>query len=118
MEEGIPKSITDEASVKGDDFGSILTGLCRIVACNLILEYTLSVAVCARAATAYGATLLGLQPEAALIKLGPLQLDVCAVLLVAALGMLLALGTKESAAFNSGALAASRKLPADAMHAY
>ncbi|BDA45110.1 Cationic amino acid transporter 1 [Coccomyxa sp. Obi] len=72
-----------------------------IVACNLILEYTLSVAVCARAATAYGATLLGLQPESALIMLGPLQLDVCAVLLVAALGMLLALGTKESAAFNS-----------------
>jgi APA family basic amino acid/polyamine antiporter len=80
------------------------------VACNLILEYTLSVAVCARAATAYGATLLGFQPEAALIRLGPFNLDISAVLLIAALGTLLALGTKESATFNSGAPVASRKL--------
>ncbi|EIE21064.1 amino acid transporter [Coccomyxa subellipsoidea C-169] len=72
-----------------------------IVACNLILEYTLSVAVCARAATAYGATLVGLSPEATLISLGPFKLDICAVLLIAALGTLLALGTKESATFNS-----------------
>lgn len=82
------------------------------MACNLILEYTLSVAVCARAATAYFATLLGLQPEAALIRLGAFSLDICAVLLIAALGTLLALGTKESATFNSGALVASWNLQA------
>lgn len=114
--------IADVATVKANarepsSMPSIWSGGCRIVACNLILEYTLSVAVCARAATAYGATLLGLQPGSALISLGPLQLDVFAVLLVAALGALLALGTKESAAFNSGALAASRKLSCDARHA-
>ncbi len=101
------KTSVKAAARETSSMPSILSGVCRIVACNLILEYTLSVAVCARAATAYGATLLGLQPESALIVLGPLQLDVCAVLLVAALGALLALGTKESAAFNSGALTAS-----------
>lgn len=75
----------------------------RIVACNLILEYTLSVAVCARAATAYGATLVGLPPQSVLVRIGPLSMDVCAVVLIAALGTLLALGTKQSAAFNAGA---------------
>ena len=76
---------------------------CRIVACNLILEYTLSVAVCARAFSAYLATFLGVAPEAVLFPLGPLRLDFCAAALVALLGALLSLGTKESAAFNSGA---------------
>ncbi len=89
---------------------------CRIVACNLILEYTLSVAVCARAATAYGATLVGLSPEATLISLGPFKLDICAVLLIAALGTLLALGTKESATFNSGSLAAVSDVSLSCLH--
>jgi hypothetical protein len=70
-----------------------------------MLEYTLSVAVCARAATAYTSTLLGLAPEAALLPVpGGLKLDFVALALVLMLGALLAFGTKESAAFNTGAL--------------
>ena len=75
---------------------------CRVVACNLILEYTLSVAVCARAFSAYGATLFGRAQEAVLLHAGPFRLDFCALALVLLLGVLLAAGTRESAAFNSG----------------
>ena len=74
----------------------------RVVACNLILEYTLSVAVCARAFSAYGATLFGQAPDSVLLHLGPFKLDFCALLLVLLLGVLLAAGTRESAAFNTG----------------
>ena len=77
---------------------------CRFVASNLVLEYTLSVAVCARAATAYGATLVGLQPGDALVDVGPKHLDFFAVILTAALALLLSLGTKEGATFNTGKL--------------
>lgn len=80
---------------------------CRVVACNLILEYTLSVAVCARAFTAYGATFFGVAPESVLLRLGPLRLDVCALATVAVLGALLASGTRESARFNTGAAPAA-----------
>jgi APA family basic amino acid/polyamine antiporter len=74
-----------------------------VVACNLILEYTLSAAVCARAFSAYGATLFGALPEAVLVHAGPFRLDPCAFALILLLGMLLARGTRESAAFNTGA---------------
>lgn len=67
-----------------------------------MLEYTLSVAVCARAATGYGSTLMGLSPEAALLQVGGLKLDFLAFAIVLMLGALLAFGTKESAAFNTG----------------
>ena len=75
---------------------------CRFVACNLVLEYTLSASVCARAVTAYGATLLGLAPGDALLSLGALRVDFFAVGLSALLGLLLCLGTKESSSFNTG----------------
>ena len=69
-----------------------------------MLEYTLSVSVCARAATAYGATLLGLQPAYALVAVGPIRMDFCAVILTAVLALLLSLGTKEGVTFNTGEL--------------
>ena len=69
-----------------------------------MLEYTLSVSVCARAATAYGATLFGLQPSYALVNVGFMKMDFCAVTLIAALAVLLSLGTKEGATFNTGEL--------------
>lgn len=75
---------------------------CRFIAGNLVLEYTLSASACARAATAYGATLLDLQPESAIVPLGVIRLDFFAVGLTALLGLLLCLGTKESALFNTG----------------
>lgn len=67
-----------------------------------MLEYTLSASVCARAATAYGATLLGLEPEDAMVSLGALKLDFFAVGVTALLGLLLSAGTKESSSFNTG----------------
>ena len=75
---------------------------CRFVACNLVLEYTLSASVCARAATSYGATLLGFKPEDAMVSLGALKLDFFAVAVTALLGLLLSVGTKESSSFNTG----------------
>jgi len=75
---------------------------CRFVACNLVLEYTLSASVCARAATAYGASLLGLKPEDAFVTLGAIRMDFFAVGLTTLLGLLLSLGTKESSSFNTG----------------
>ncbi len=70
----------------------------------MVLEYTLSASACARAASAYGATLLGLQPGSALVGLGAIQLDFFAVALIALLGLLLCIGTKESSSFNAGKL--------------
>jgi hypothetical protein len=70
----------------------------------MVLEYTLSASACARAASAYGATLLGLKPENALVGLGAIKLDFFAVVLIALLGLLLSLGTKESSSFNTGKL--------------
>ena len=80
----------------------IIILFCRFVACNMVLEYTLSASACARAASAYGATLLGLKPQNALVGLGAIKLDFFAVALIALLGLLLSLGTKESSAFNTG----------------
>ena len=68
----------------------------------MVLEYTLSASVCARAATAYGATLLGLQPGDAMVGLGALKLDFFAVGVTTLLGLLLSAGTKESSSFNTG----------------
>ena len=75
---------------------------CRFVASNLALEYTLSASVCARAATAYGATLVGLQPGDALVAVSSVKMDFCAVILTATLALLLSRGTKEGATFNTG----------------
>ncbi|KAK9819560.1 hypothetical protein WJX81_003898 [Elliptochloris bilobata] len=72
-----------------------------VVACNMILEYTLSVAAVARGFRAYGATLLGLSPDAGLLHAGPLQLDFSALALVLALSAMLAASTADSAAFNA-----------------
>ncbi len=58
--------------------------------------------MCARAATAYGATLLGLRPEDAMVDVGALKLDFFAVAVTALLGLLLSAGTKESSSFNTG----------------
>lgn len=68
----------------------------------MILEYTLSVAAVARGFRAYGATLLGLGPDAGLLHAGPLQLDFFALSLVLALCALLAASTADGATFNSG----------------
>lgn len=71
------------------------------VASALCLEYTLSVAAVARAATAYSGSLLGLAPGAGLVQLGAVTLDPFAAALVLGLAALLARGTSGSAAFNS-----------------
>ena len=76
----------------------------RFVASNLVLEYTLSASVCARAATAYGATLVGRQPGDALVAVSFVKMDFFAVILTAVLALLLSLGTKEGATFNTGKL--------------
>lgn len=68
----------------------------------MILEYTLSAAAVARGFRAYGATLLGLPPDAGLVHAGPLQLDFFALALVLALSALLCASTADSAAFNAG----------------
>ena len=89
---------------------------CRFVASNLVLEYTLSVSVCARAATAYGATLLGLQPSYGLVEVSFMKMDFCAVMLIAALAVLLSLGTKEGATFNTGKLLPSFSAHSSTLH--
>lgn len=71
------------------------------VASALCLEYTLSIAAVARAATAYGGQLLGLAPGAGLVHVWSTALDPLAACLVLALAALLARGTSASAAFNS-----------------
>lgn len=68
----------------------------------MVLETTLSSAAVARGFASYLATLLGLQPSALRIPVGPLELDVPALLLICVLSAVLAAGTKESAAFNMG----------------
>lgn len=68
----------------------------------MILEYTLSCAAVARGFSAYLAVLLGWQPGSFLVRAGPFQLDLPALLLIAALTLLLALGTRETSLFNSG----------------
>ncbi|KAK9811336.1 hypothetical protein WJX72_002052 [[Myrmecia] bisecta] len=71
-----------------------------VVACNLILEYTLSAAAVARGFSAYMATLLGLHPTDVLIPLGIVKLDIMAFCVTALLAILLAKGTQESSRFN------------------
>jgi hypothetical protein len=58
--------------------------VCRTVACNLILEYTLSAAAVARGFSSYLATLMGLGPTAFIIKAGILNIDFPALALVRA----------------------------------
>ena len=73
-----------------------------IVGAQLLLEYVLSVATIARAASAYLGALFGLRPGALLIHVcRALSLDVLAASLVAALAALLARGTRQSANFNT-----------------
>lgn len=72
-----------------------------IVACNIILEYTLSTAAVARGFSAYGATLLGFDSDAFLLVLGPVRVDGLACVLVILLAALLCYGTAESSFFNN-----------------
>lgn len=71
-----------------------------IVACNMILEYTLSSAAIARGFSAYLATLAGLDPTYFIIDVGIVHLDFFALGLIIFLSCILAYGTKESARFN------------------
>ena len=72
--------------------------------------------MCARAATAYGATLVGLQPGYALVDVSFMKMDFYAVILIAALAVLLSLGTKEGATFNTGELLPSFSVHGTAGH--
>lgn len=69
---------------------------CRVVACNLIMEYTLSCAAVARGFSAYLATLAGLSPTFFVVKVAFLNLDFFAIGLVALLSTILCYGTKVS----------------------
>lgn len=72
-----------------------------LVACNLIMEYTLSCAAVARGFSSYLATLAGLDPTFFVLKVSFLNLDFMALALVAVLTSILCYGTKESARFNT-----------------
>ena len=72
----------------------------RVVACDLILEYTLSAAAIAKGFTAYLAALLSLPPNSLRLVHYPFTIDLPAALLVLALSALLARGMSESNAFN------------------
>lgn len=51
----------------------LLCTACRICACNMILEYTLSTAAVCRGFTGYAATLLGFAPDAFVIQVRQLS---------------------------------------------
>lgn len=68
----------------------------------MCLETMLSSAAVARGFASYLATLLGLQPSALRLTLGPVQLDPAAALLILLLTGLLIKGTRESSRFNMG----------------
>eukprot|EP00884_Botryococcus_braunii_P001078 jgi/Botrbrau1/10971/Bobra.0383s0025.1 len=78
-----------------------------IVASNMILEYTLSGAAVARGFSAYLATLLGYPASAFILPAGPFHLDFPALLLIAALTLLLMLGTRQSSQFNHAVTASN-----------
>ena len=82
-------------------FGEVMAWL---VAWNLLLEYTLSVAAVARGFTAYFSSAIGHSPSELRVDLGALgvHLDFPALGVVLLIGGLLCYGTKESARFNSG----------------
>ena len=79
---------------------SALQCVVRLVACNLVMEYTLSSAAVARGFSSYLATLIGLKPTFFVVEAGRLNLDFLAAALVAALSCVLAVGTKHSSRFN------------------
>ncbi|KAK9813513.1 hypothetical protein WJX73_003694 [Symbiochloris irregularis] len=72
-----------------------------IVACNILLEYTLSTSAVARGLSGYLAALFGSRDDILLLPLGPLKLDFLAAGLVALLTILLCYGTAESAFANN-----------------
>ena len=78
-----------------------------LVAWNMCLETTLSSAAVARGFASYLATLVGLQPSALRLAVGPIQFDPAAALLILLLTALLIKGTRESSMFNMGAPATS-----------
>jgi len=82
-------------------FGEVMAWL---VAWNLLLEYTLSVAAVARDFTAYFSSAIGHSPSELRVDLGGLDvhLDFPALGVVLLIGGLLCYGTKESARFNAG----------------
>ena len=81
-------------------FDTKYCGRCRVVACNLIMEYTLSSAAVARGFSAYLATLIGLSPTIFIVHAGKAEMDFFALGLVVALSVVLAYGTKQSSRFN------------------
>lgn len=71
-----------------------------VVACNMILEYTLSSAAVARGFSSYLSTLAALEPTFFIVNVGVVPLDFLALALIIFLSCILAYGTKESARFN------------------
>jgi APA family basic amino acid/polyamine antiporter len=82
-----------------------------VVACDLILEYTLSAAAVAKGCTAYLAALLGLETSALRYTRGVLALDLPAAATVAALSLVLARSTAASSRFNI-VVSGARRRPA------
>mmetsp|Transcript_15504 Transcript_15504/g.46826 ORF Transcript_15504/g.46826 Transcript_15504/m.46826 type:complete len:678 (+) Transcript_15504:234-2267(+) len=72
-----------------------------LVACNLVMEYTLSCAAIARGFSAYLATLAGQRPTFFTVHASFLHMDFFALGLIIVLSCILAYGTKESARFNT-----------------
>ena len=85
---------------QGTNAASDVDAAGRVVACNLVMEYTLSSAAVARGFSSYLATLIGLRPTFFVVHAGRLNLDFLAAALVAALSGVLAIGTKHSSRFN------------------
>lgn len=73
------------------------------MACNLIMEYTLSSAAVARGFSSYLATLVGFKDATKfIVHAGVADMDFLAAALVGGLTAMLAYGTKQSARFNTG----------------
>lgn len=74
--------------------GSVAACAHRLVACNLVMEYTLSCAAIARGFSAYLATLAGQRPTFFIVEASFLQMDFFALGLIVVLSCILAYGTK------------------------
>ena len=74
--------------------GCVVACARRVVACNLVMEYTLSCAAVARGFSAYLATLVGQRPTFFIVEASFLQMDFFALGLIVVLSCILAYGTK------------------------
>ena len=79
-------------------FGEFAAWICGW---NLVLEYSVSCSAVARGWTSYMATLLGTSPDHFRIGSGIISLDPLAVVIIAVLTVVLIIGIKESATFNT-----------------